>query len=39
MPVVQSPSTDVTGLLRAWTGSDEHALAGIIKLVYGARRH
>ena len=34
MPVVQSPSTDVTGLLRAWTGGDEHALPGIIKLVY-----
>ena len=33
-PGIQSPSTDVTRLLRAWSGGDEHALAGIIKLVY-----
>jgi RNA polymerase sigma factor (TIGR02999 family) len=34
MLVVQSPSTDVTELLRAWSGGDEYALAEIIKLVY-----
>src|SRR5580704_14852871 len=33
-PTVQQPSFEVTGLLRAWSGGDENALAAIIKLVY-----
>lgn len=32
--MVPSPSQDVTGLLRAWSGGDEGALAKIVELVY-----
>jgi RNA polymerase sigma factor (TIGR02999 family) len=32
--MVQPPSSEVTGLLRAWSGGDEDALARIVKLVY-----
>ena len=32
--MVQQPSSEVTGLLRAWSGGDEDALARIVKLVY-----
>jgi RNA polymerase sigma factor (TIGR02999 family) len=32
--MVQQPSSEVTGLLRAWSRGDEDALARIIKLVY-----
>jgi RNA polymerase sigma factor (TIGR02999 family) len=32
--MVPLPSPDVTGLLRAWSGGDEGALARIIELVY-----
>ena len=33
-PMVQQPSSEVTGLLRAWSGGDEDALARIVNLVY-----
>ena len=33
-PMVQQPSSEVTGLLRAWSRGDEDALARIVKLVY-----
>ena len=33
-PMVQQPSSEVTGLLRAWSRGDEDALAKIVKLVY-----
>jgi RNA polymerase sigma factor (TIGR02999 family) len=33
-PMVQPPSSEVTGLLRAWSGGDEDALARVIQLVY-----
>jgi RNA polymerase sigma factor (TIGR02999 family) len=32
--MVQLPSSEVTGLLRAWSGGDEDALARIVQLVY-----
>jgi RNA polymerase sigma factor (TIGR02999 family) len=32
--MVEQPSSEVTGLLRAWSGGDEDALARIVKLVY-----
>ena len=32
--MAQQPSSDVTGLLRAWSGGDEDALARIVKIVY-----
>jgi RNA polymerase sigma factor (TIGR02999 family) len=32
--MVPSPSPEVTGLLRAWSGGDEGALARIVELVY-----
>ena len=32
--MVQQPSSEVTELLRAWSGGDEAALARIVKLVY-----
>lgn len=33
-PMFQQPSSEVTALLRAWSGGDEVALARIVKLVY-----
>src|ERR1700691_3725071 len=36
--MVQSPASDVTGLLRAWRRADEAALARIVKLVYSELR-
>jgi RNA polymerase sigma factor (TIGR02999 family) len=33
-PMIQQPSSEITGLLRAWSGGDEEALANIVKLVY-----
>jgi RNA polymerase sigma factor (TIGR02999 family) len=33
-PMVPSPSTEITGLLRAWGGGDDGALAKVVKLVY-----
>lgn len=33
-PMVQQPSSEVTGLLRAWSRGDEDALARIVRLVY-----
>jgi RNA polymerase sigma factor (TIGR02999 family) len=38
-PMVQQPSSEVTGLLRAWSGGDEDALARIVKLVYPELRN
>jgi RNA polymerase sigma factor (TIGR02999 family) len=38
-PMVQPPSSEVTGLLRAWSGGDEDALARIVKLVYPELRN
>jgi hypothetical protein len=32
--IVPAPSQEVTGLLRAWSGGDEGALARIVELVY-----
>src|SRR5580698_6838470 len=32
--MVPSPSTEITGLLRAWGGGDDGALAKVVKLVY-----
>jgi RNA polymerase sigma factor (TIGR02999 family) len=37
--MVQPASSEVTGLLRAWSGGDEDALARIIKLVYPELRN
>src|SRR5580698_1213772 len=38
-PMVQPPSSEVTGLLRAWSGGDEDALARIVQLVYPELRN
>lgn len=32
--MVQQPSSEITGLLHAWSGGDEDALARIVRLVY-----
>ena len=37
--MVQLPSSEVTGLLRAWSGGDEDALARIVQLVYPELRN
>jgi RNA polymerase sigma factor (TIGR02999 family) len=33
-PMVPSPSSEITGLLRAWSGGDDGALAKVLELVY-----
>jgi RNA polymerase sigma factor (TIGR02999 family) len=33
-PMVPSPSSEITGLLRAWGGGDDGALAKVVELVY-----
>jgi RNA polymerase sigma factor (TIGR02999 family) len=38
-PMVQQPSSEVTGLLRAWSCGDKDALARIVKLVYPELRY